>query len=383
MNLTLSDAKLLSEIVLDAMNEGVYVTDTDRRIVYWGKAAERITGWPASRVIGKRCLDDILCHIDKDDRHLCGEEYCPLHRCIRTGERSEVPIIVFARKFDGGRVPLKAAVSPLRNAAGEIIGGVETFRDISHELADIERAGKIQRLSLQHDLPEDNRVKFRFRFVPQDVIGGDYFAVAPLSPDHYGFLIADVTGHGVPAALYTMFLSSLWATHHDLLLQPAEFARVVGNRLEQLIEESSPFAAAICGVLDLGRGEMRLVGAGNPTPLIRRADGNWEEPEASGLPLGLMCGAHYEETVVPLFAGDSILFFTDGAVEISGPDGEFIGTAGLRRILDEVNDPASDSPFEKIENRLLASSNRIRFDDDLTFVDVQIRKINSRAKSGS
>ena len=378
--MSLNNAQFMSQLVLDSVNEGVYVTDTERRIVYWGKAAERITGWPAAEVVGRQCLDGILCHIDKDGHRLCGEEYCPLHRSMATGERSKVPIIVFAQTRDGGRVPLQAAVAPLRNAAGEVIGGVETFRDISHEMADIQRASKIQRLSLQQELPPDDRVRFTFRYVPQDVIGGDYFAVARLSPDQYGFIIADVTGHGVPAALYTMFLSSLWATHRELLLHPAEFAGVVGDRLEQLIEESSPFAAALCGVFDLARGEMRLVGAGNPAPLIRRADGTWEEPQAAGLPLGLMHGAEYEETIVPLHAGDSMLFFTDGAVEITAGEDEMNGAEGLRRILDELKYPSSDFSFEQVESRLLAASNRIRFDDDVTFLDVQISQLCSHSK---
>ncbi len=377
MTIDLTNPQLMSQIVLDSINEGVYVTDTNRTIRYWGKAAERITGWAPSDVIGRQCLDGILCHIDKDGHQLCGEEYCPLHRSITTGQRSTVPIIVYARTRNGGRVPLQVAVSPLRSEDGEVIGGVETFREITLEMADIDRARKIQQLSLQNSFPHDPRIKFTSRYVPQDVIGGDYFAVEALTPDHYGFLLADVTGHGIPAALYTMFLSSLWASHRELLLKPTEFARVVGDRLEQLIEESSPFAAAICGLFDLRQGEMRLVGAGNPNPLIRHVDGTWEEPEAGGLPLGLMCGAVYEETVLSLHAGDSLLFFTDGAVEITASDGEDIGSDGLKRILEELKYPCSEFAFADLENRLLASSNRIRFDDDVTFLDVQIRAIGS------
>ena len=172
-----------------------------------------------------------------------------------------------------------------------------------------------------------------------------------------------------------MFLSSLWAENQKLLLKPAEFARAVGNRLEQLIEEDEPFAAAICGVLDLKQGEMRLVGAGNPPPLVRRAGGEWESPVAQGLFLGLMEGAEYEETVVSLHDGDSLLFYTDGVTEISGTSGELLGCEGLRRILEKVGYPSPEFPFTKIESELMASSNRIRFDDDLTFLDVQILSI--------
>ena len=163
---------LTPDVILNCINEGVYVTDTDRKILYWGKAAERITGWSAEEVVGKYCHDGVLCHIDKDGHTLCGEQYCPLYRSIVTGKRSNAPIIMFAKTKSGGRVPLQVAVSPLRNAAGEVIGGVETFRDLSDEFADIERAREIQALALQCDLPPDPRIRFASRYIPHDIVGG-------------------------------------------------------------------------------------------------------------------------------------------------------------------------------------------------------------------
>jgi PAS domain S-box-containing protein len=363
---------LSSDLVLDSLNVGVYVTDRSRKVVYWGKAAERITGWPASQVVGKRCHEEVLCHVDKDGHQLCGEEHCPLYRCMVTGQSSTVPIIVFALKREGGRVPLQVTVAPLRDREGAVVGGVETFRDLSQEYADTNRAQKIQRLSLQHEVPADPRIRFEVCYVPHDVIGGDYFAAEPLGSDLFGFLLADVTGHGVPAALYTMFLRSLWDSYQELLVHPAAFARAVGDQLHHLIEEDEPFAAAICGVFDMDRGELRMVGAGTPPPFVMHPNGLWEVPDACGLPLGLMQGAEYEETVVPIGPGDCLLFFTDGATEISIADESYLGTAGFRRVLEEVNYPAAGPVFNEIEARLLATSDRIRFDDDLTLVDVRI-----------
>ena len=121
----------LSSLILDSLSDGVYVCDKDRRITYWSKSAERITGWESKDVVGRRCLDDVLCHIDKDNHQLCGEEFCPLHRSMITGARSTVPIIVYAKGKSGGRIPMQVSVSPIRDQAGEVIGGVETFRDMS------------------------------------------------------------------------------------------------------------------------------------------------------------------------------------------------------------------------------------------------------------
>ncbi|HVP12246.1 MAG TPA: SpoIIE family protein phosphatase [Phycisphaerae bacterium] len=366
------DNNLTPEMVLNSINEGVYVTDTDRKIVYWGKSAERITGWTAEEVVGKHCHDGVLCHVDKDGHVLCGESYCPLYRSIVTGKSSNAPIVMFAKTKSGSRVPLQVAVSPLRNAAGEVVGGVETFRDLTDEFGDIERAHKIQSLTLQNDLAPDPRIRFATRYVPHDVIGGDYYAIAKLSSDRYGLFLADVMGHGVSAALYTMFLSSLWGSYHHLLAEPARFAQAVGDRLHVLIQEDEPFATGLCGLFDLKGGVLRLVGAGNPPPLVRRADGSWENPRVAGLPLGMFKASEYEETVVPLRGGDCVFFFTDGAIEVADSRGTCLGVEGLKRILREAGYPADGPDFDALETKLLTASDRIRFDDDVTFIDVHM-----------
>lgn len=357
--------------ILDSVNEGVYVTDASRRIIYWSKAAERITGWPAEQIVGKHCYDDVLCHVDKDGHQLCGKEHCPLHRAIMTGSSSTVPIIVLAKTRNGNRVPLQVSVSPLKDVDGQIIGGVENFRDLSGEFADIDRARKIQQLALQVNLPADPRIRFATHYIAHDVIGGDYYAVTALDEDRYGLLLADVMGHGVPAALYTMFLSSIWQSQQHLLGEPARFVQAMNDQLHFLIQEDEPFAVALYCLVDLKARQLRLVGAGNPGPLLIRSDGQREQLEVSGVPLGMLEGMAYDEIMVTVAPGDCILFFTDGAVEATDAAGQQLGIDGLMRILQDVGYPASGPAFEAVETRMLAVSDRIRFDDDVTFVEAR------------
>ena len=75
---------------------------------------------------------------------------------------------------------MQVTVAPIRDSAGKIIGGVETFRDVSAVLADLERAKRIQALSLETDLPDDPRIKFSTYYVPHDVVGGDFYAIKQL-----------------------------------------------------------------------------------------------------------------------------------------------------------------------------------------------------------
>ena len=176
---------------------------------------------------------------------------------------------------------MQVSVSPIRNADGEIIGGVETFRPMSAMLADLERAKRIQTLSLQLNLPADERVQFSCFYTPHDIVGGDYYAIRQLNPDQYGFLLADVMGHGVAAALHTMYLSALWDRFFHLLPRPAEFAATLNNELAKVVKDES-FATAICGVADAKTRTLRFAAAGGPPVIAFPSKGGVEQLEFSG-----------------------------------------------------------------------------------------------------
>jgi phosphoserine phosphatase RsbU/P len=360
----------LSSVILDSLSDGVYVCDKERTIVYWSKSAERITGWTSEEVVGRRCLDDVLCHVDKDGHRLCGEEFCPLHRSMVTGTASNVPLVVFALGKDGRRIPTQVSVSPIRDTAGEVVGGVETFRDVSAVLADLERAKRIQTLSLEHDLPDDPRIRFSTRYTPHDIVGGDYFAIRRLDADQYGFMLADAMGHGFAAALHTMHLSSLWGRFNHLLAAPAQFAATVNNELTKVVKDES-FATAICGVVDAAARTIRFSSAGGPPVVVFRAGGAIEQIESPGMPFGVMDDSQYEEATAELAAGDTLLLLSDGAFEVHNAQGELLELDGLIRILKTLGYPAISIKTNAVEEELLKFSNAIRLDDDVTLIEMR------------
>lgn len=369
--------------VLDSLNDGVYVTDRDRRIVYWNESAARITGWQASDVLGRECGDNLLCHTDKDGHRLCGKEHCPLHRAMVTAQGSISPVILFAGGKDGRSIPMRVSVAPVRDASGNVVGGVETFQDLSAEFSDLRRVQRIQSLALREELPEDSRIRLTTHYVPQDIIGGDYYAVARLDADRYGFLLADVAGHGVTAALYTMYLDSLWERYRHLLSSPGAFAEAVNASLCDLVREEEAFATGICGVFDIGAGQLRLASSGGPPPVLIRNGTTLESPNCSGLPLGCFRDTCYDETTVAFQSGDCLLFFTDGAVEITLPSGGTLGSAGLAALLEDLGYPHTGVTLAGVEEELLRRSDRIRFDDDLTFLEARIPPYDSPEVHGA
>jgi PAS domain S-box-containing protein len=358
------------QTILDCLGDGVYVTDLERRILYWNKAAERITGWQAGDILGRSCFDGILCHINKDGHPMCGKEICPLRRAMVTGVTGECPLM-FAKASDGRLIPMQTAVAPLRDQSGEIIGGVEVFRDLTLTLRDIERAKTIQTISLQHDLPRDERVTFNTHYVPHDIVGGDFYGIRQLNADHYGFFLADVMGHGLAAALYTMYLSALWDRYCPWVATPSAFALKISDELFRVVQGREAFAAGVCGILDLDRLEIVFSGAGNPPAILVHANGEYEQLVCSGLPLGVMKGAPYEETRVQVQPGDCLLFYSDGAVEVDNADGVQLGTKGLVSMLKTLGYPDCDIQSTAIEEALLKYSNTLRLEDDLTFLEMR------------
>jgi diguanylate cyclase (GGDEF)-like protein/PAS domain S-box-containing protein len=128
--------------VLDNLYDGVYFVDRDRRIRYWNLGAERITGYPSAAVVGQRCADNLLVHVDGEGRELC-RHGCPLARAMEDGGTHEAQ--VFLHHASGHRVPVSVRIAPLRDAAGNIVGAVEVFNESSALLHTQQRVDELTR----------------------------------------------------------------------------------------------------------------------------------------------------------------------------------------------------------------------------------------------
>lgn len=116
--------------MLNTIYDAVYIVDKDRRILFWNKAAEKMTGYAAQNVEGISCADNVLNHIDQNGRLLC-KTACPLVHCMTHNVSVEEK--VYPLHQSGRRFPVQTHVAPILNERGEVIAGIEVFRDISHE----------------------------------------------------------------------------------------------------------------------------------------------------------------------------------------------------------------------------------------------------------
>lgn len=131
--------------IIEDLRDGLYIVDTDRKIVFWNHAAERISGYSTEEVVGKPCGDNILCHVDDAGLNLCCSE-CPLATTIDSGAPHDAE--VFLHHKNGHRVPVSVRVVPLTDEEGNVIGGVEMFSDSSYQAANEMRVQELEKLAL-------------------------------------------------------------------------------------------------------------------------------------------------------------------------------------------------------------------------------------------
>lgn len=131
--------------IVENIHEGLYLTDKNRVITFWNKAAEEITGFRAEEVVGHACFDNILTHIDGKGNQLCLGT-CPLVATMEDGILREAE--VYLHHKDGHRVPVLVRAAPLTDEEGGLVGAIELFSDVSAREANKLRVSELEQLAM-------------------------------------------------------------------------------------------------------------------------------------------------------------------------------------------------------------------------------------------
>lgn len=132
-------------IILDSLSDGVYFVDSQKKITFWNKGAEKITGYSKAEMDGRRCSDNLLIHINEEGLLLCNRG-CPLGATLEDGTYHQVD--AYFHHKDGHRVPVQMRVAPIRDSRGEVIGAVEVFIDNSAREEALKRIEQLEKDSL-------------------------------------------------------------------------------------------------------------------------------------------------------------------------------------------------------------------------------------------
>jgi hypothetical protein len=256
------------------------------------------------------------------------------------------------------------------------LGYVSAYRAFAKEerlLAihkELEIARQIQASTLPQTIPALAGLEIAARYLPMSAVAGDFYDFLVVDGQHLGVLVADVTGHGVPAALIASMLKVAFAGQAEHAADPALVLTGLNRALCGKFEEH--FVTAAYLFVDLEKRVMRYSAAGHPPLMLlsHGADGA-REIEENGLMLGLFPEAGYSSVEIPIQPGDRCMLYTDGIFEATNPAREEFGKPRCRQFLE--TEQALRAPrfaaalLEKVANFSGTNGTRSQ-DDDITLL---------------
>ncbi len=208
---------------------------------------------------------------------------------------------------------------------------------------ELEYAKQIQLSALPTNFPEDEEYKIYAQMIAAKEVGGDFYDFYKLNDTTVAFLAADVSGKGIPAAMFMMTAKTIIK---DLAESGMSVNEIFTKANEKLCEnnESGMFVTAWMGILDLNSGNVQFANAGHNPPLLKRADGSFEYLKTrAGFVLAGMEGVNYRAGEITLSPGDRLFLYTDGVPEATNTKNVLYGED---RLIAFMNQNASTEATE-------------------------------------
>jgi sigma-B regulation protein RsbU (phosphoserine phosphatase) len=300
--------------------------------------------------------------------------------------------LLISRPFDQTLEVVKQAALPMiiANAAGTgifafIIHNLITERknatekerlraELERKKFEIETARNIQRSFLPDSEPHIKGFDIAGFTLPALEVGGDFYDFIPISQDRWGFVIADVSGKGFPAALF-MALSRTCVRAYAVGKTTACGAICMANNLISQDDKSDMFVTLFYALLDTDSKQLHYVNAGHNPPLVfgRQGDG-LVLLAARGIALGVMPDIALEEKEVPLHEGEIVLLYTDGVTEAVNMKKEQFGQQRLITLVEGNRNLSAQELIRRIEQEVIAFSEGQPQFDDLTLMVLKVLK---------
>ena len=227
--------------------------------------------------------------------------------------------------------------------------------------------------------PERQEFEVYATMNPAKEVGGDFYDFFLVDDDHLAMVIADVSGKGVPAALFMVIAKTLIKNHAQNRETPGE---VFTQTNAQLCEgnDAGLFVTAWMGVLEISTGKFVYVNAGHNPPLLKRAGGQYEWLKSRpGFVLAGMEGIRYRENTLELMPGDTLYLYTDGVTEATSSAQELYGEERLQAALNEASELPVSQLLPRIKNCIDTFVGDAEQFDDITMLGLQYHTRGEKA----
>jgi sigma-B regulation protein RsbU (phosphoserine phosphatase) len=378
--MTVTDEKKLVLIVDDApanlqMMRSILKDDFKIRVATSGaKALDLVKAEPHPDLI---LLDVMMPEMD-------GYEVCGLLKA--TPEAKDIPVIFLTGKteaddetkgFQVGAVdyihkPFSPAVVKARVHTHLVLR--EAREQLARQLLEInnelEMAREIQLSILPHEIPKIKGLEIAARYLAMSSVAGDFYDFIVVDEKHLGILIADVSGHGLPAALIASMLKGALAAQSQHAFDPP---RVLGGLNRSLCGRfKHHFVTAAYVFVDMEKKSMSYAGAGHPPLLLWRAStGSASEVLQNGLLLGFFTEAAYPAVEFPVEPGDKVVLYTDGILETRSPSKQEFGGDLFKGFLESNHNLNAETFADSLLDELSVWSGHPRGngqEDDITLL---------------
>lgn len=250
-------------------------------------------------------------------------------------------------------------------------------------LSDLEYARDIQKAMQPVSFPKTDVLSFSARYFPAERVSGDFYDVFAIDDRYMGLYIGDVSGHGVPAAMLTIFLNQ--CIHHEReshvtgighLTNPSMVLQKVYESFNHTNFSEEVYIILIYGIFDMKTNVLTFASAGlNTFPIILDSGGTLSEIPLKGFPICKFmgyCDVRYENEAIRFKKGDRVLFYTDGLVEVKNEAGERISEKSLKQALSGNQGLAAEGISALIEQELFNGFDMSQLNDDVTFLVMEV-----------
>jgi len=238
---------------------------------------------------------------------------------------------------------------------------------------ELEIAKGIQQSFLPKNVPKIKGIELAAFNLPAREVGGDFYDFIPITKDKWGLAIADVSGKGIPAALFMALSRTL--VRASTTRNPAA-AEAIAQANKLIFEDSQStdmFVTLFYAILDSTKKSLKYVNAGhNPPLLIRKTPGDIVLLKAKGIALGVIDDIELEETEIKLTRGDVIALFTDGVTEAVGENKERFEQERLTRVIEKNHDLSAQNILKEIEKEVLRFAGKQPQFDDITLMVLKV-----------